>query len=63
MRFVQFPFHTKDEKSLIELFLYAQALAVLFFRLIIQCKATHGAKNKNASIIRKVEKKDNINFP
>jgi hypothetical protein len=40
-----------------------QTLVALFFILIIQCKAMHGARNKNASIIRKVEKKDNIKFP
>ncbi|MFI5187856.1 MAG: hypothetical protein ACHQF0_14080, partial [Chitinophagales bacterium] len=42
---------------------FAQSLVVLFFRLIIQCKATHGARNKNARIILKVEKNDNIKFP
>ena len=40
-----------------------QALVVLFFLLIIQCKAMHGARIKNASTIRTVEKKDNIKFP
>jgi hypothetical protein len=40
-----------------------QTLGVLFFLLIIQCKAMHGARIKNASTIRKVEKKDNIKFP
>src|ERR1035437_3711510 len=34
-----------------------------FFLLIIQCKAMHGARIKNASTIRTVEKKDNIKFP
>ena len=37
-----------------------QALVVLFFLLIIQCKAIHGARIKNASTSRTVEKKDNI---
>ena len=40
-----------------------QTLVVLFFLLIIQCKARHGARIKNASTIRKVEKKYNIKFP
>jgi hypothetical protein len=40
-----------------------QALVDPFFPLIIQCKAIHGARIKNASTIRTVEKKDNIKFP
>ncbi len=49
---------------LLELFrCLAQTLFDLFFCLIIQCKAMHGANNKNASIRRIVEKKDNVKFP
>ena len=40
-----------------------QTLVALFFLLIIQCNAMHGARIKNTSTIRTVEKKDNIKFP
>ena len=39
-----------------------QILFAVLFLLIIQCKARHGAKNKNARTSLIAEKKDNVKF-